>query len=203
MLVRRIARPMLASIFIFGGLDALRNPGSKAPKADALDIPSKPGMDKLNITTTEQAVQVNAAVQVAGGTLLVLNRFPRLASFLLAASLVPTTAAGHRFWEEEDPAQRGAQTVHFLKNVSILGGLLIAAVDTEGNESLAKKTKRVSRRAKRKAAKRAAAASGVSGKATKVSSKATKVSRKARKKAQKQAAKGEAVIERVLDALPV
>ena len=66
MLVRRIARPLLASTFIFGGLDALRNPASKAPAADKLDIPGKPGMDLLNISSTEQAVRVNAAAQVAG-----------------------------------------------------------------------------------------------------------------------------------------
>lgn len=33
MIVRRIARPMLASIFIAGGIDALRNPTPKAAAA--------------------------------------------------------------------------------------------------------------------------------------------------------------------------
>ena len=32
--VRRLARPMLASIFIVGGLDALRNPKSKVGAAE-------------------------------------------------------------------------------------------------------------------------------------------------------------------------
>src|SRR3954449_9333365 len=87
-LVRRIARPLLASSFIYGGQDALRHPETKAPRAEKLDIPSKPGMDKLNITTTEQAVKGNAAVQVAGGALLALNKLPRIASLALAATLV-------------------------------------------------------------------------------------------------------------------
>ena len=143
MLVRRIARPLLASTFIYGGLDALRHPETKAPKAEKLDIPSKPGMDRLNITSTEQAVRVNAAAQVAFGTLLSLNRLPRLSALVLAGSIVPTTLAGHRFWEESDPAQRSAQQTHFLKNASMLGGLLIASVDTEGRESLRRKTKRI------------------------------------------------------------
>ena len=80
MLVRRIARPLLASTFIFGGVDALRNPQSKAPAAEKLDILHKPGVDKLNLANTEQAVKVNAAVQVAAGSLLALGRFPRIAS---------------------------------------------------------------------------------------------------------------------------
>jgi putative oxidoreductase len=163
-LVRRIARPLLASTFIFGGLDALRNPASKAPAAGKLDIPSKPGMDLLNITSTEQAVKVNAAAQVAGGALLALGRFPRLASLTLAGSIVPTTLAGHRFWEEDDSAKKKGQLLHFFKNASMLGGLLLASVDTAGKESLAHKTKRVTRRSKRKAAKSAAKATSKAGK---------------------------------------
>ncbi len=51
--------------------------------------------------------------------------------------LVPTTAAGHRFWEENDPDRRGHQRAHFLKNAAILGGLLVATGDTAGMPSLA------------------------------------------------------------------
>ena len=32
-LVRKIARPMLAAIFVVGGLDALRHPGGRVRKA--------------------------------------------------------------------------------------------------------------------------------------------------------------------------
>jgi putative oxidoreductase len=183
-LVRRIARPLLASTFISGGIDALRHPEAKAPKAEKLDIPSKPGMDKLNITSTVQAVRVNAAVQVAAGALLSLNKFPRLSALALAGSIVPTTLAGHRFWEESDPAQRSNSQIHFFKNASMLGGLLIASVDTEGRESLRRKTKRVSKRSQRKAAKAAAKASSKSS------------TKSARKAAKKQA-------DRLHDLLPV
>ena len=164
MLVRRIARPLLASTFIFGGIDALRNPASKAPAAGKLDIPSKPGMNVLNISSNEQAVKVNAAAQVAGGSLLALGKLPRLSALILAGSIVPTTLAGHRFWEEDDSAQKQGQLLHFLKNVSMLGGLLLAAVDTAGKESLAHKTKRVTKRSKRKAAKSTAKATAKAGK---------------------------------------
>ena len=47
----------------------------------------------------------------------------------LAVSIVPTTAAGHRFWEIDDPVKRAQQRTQFLKNAAILGGLLIAAFD--------------------------------------------------------------------------
>ncbi len=153
MLVRRIARPLLASTFIQGGIETLRNPEPRMARAEKLDIPSKPGMAKLNITSTEQAVKVNAAVQIVAGSLLSLNRFPRVASLALAGSIIPTTLAGHRFWEEQDPTRKVGQQAHFFKNASMLGGLLIASVDTEGKESVRRKTERATRRGRRKAAK--------------------------------------------------
>jgi uncharacterized membrane protein YphA (DoxX/SURF4 family) len=76
--------------------------------------------------------------------------------------MVPTTVAGHRFWEESDPGSKGNQQVHFFKNVSMLGGLIIAGLDTEGRPGLAWRAKRaaadVRREAKhvRKAARREA-----------------------------------------------
>jgi hypothetical protein len=39
---------------------------------------------------------------------------------------VPTTLAGHWFREEDDPKVRDGQTIHFLKNVAMPGGLAVA-----------------------------------------------------------------------------
>jgi uncharacterized membrane protein YphA (DoxX/SURF4 family) len=130
-IVRRIARPLMAGIFLAGGVDALRNPREKTGAAE-----------KLNLAESEQVVKANAVAQIVGGAALATNRVPRLAALGLAASLVPTTLGGHRFWEESDRQARANQQMHFLKNVSILGGLLVAAVDTEGRESAARKVRR-------------------------------------------------------------
>ena len=138
--VRRLARPMLGSVFIWGGAEALLNPGPKEPAADrvgpsiARKIPYLP-------EDPESLVRINAAVQLAAGSLLALGRTPRLASALLAGSLVPTTLAGHRFWEEKDPQERYRQRGNFLKNVGLLGGLILAAVDTEGRPGVAWRAK--------------------------------------------------------------
>jgi putative oxidoreductase len=114
---------MLAAMFVYGGLDAFRNPKSKARRAErvAPKIADAAGVD----ADTVQLVRFNGAVQVGAGTALALGVMPRLAALTLAGSLVPTTLAGHRFWEEEDPTARAQQTVHFLKNVGILGGLVM------------------------------------------------------------------------------
>ena len=78
-------------------------------------------------------------------------RRPGISAAALAATLVPTTAAGHRFWEEQDPAERAQQRVHFFKNVSMLGGLIIASGDTEGQPGVVWRTRRVAKDARREA----------------------------------------------------
>ena len=151
MLVRRIARPLLSAIFISGGIDALRNPAQKAQAAAPLidkSTEALPGSVTQKIPSDpETLVKINAAVQIGGGVLLATGKAPRLASLALAGSLVPTTVVGHDFWNETDPAKKAAQRTQFLKNVSLLGGLLIAAVDTEGKPSLGWRGRRAARHA--------------------------------------------------------
>lgn len=136
-LIRAAARPMLASMFVMGGIDELADPGSKAPTAEQVTSTVGDQVPALQQTDTETLVRAHGGVQVAGGLLLALGKMPRLASTALAASLVPSTLAGHRFWEEQDAEARTNQQVHFFKNVSMLGGLMIAAMDTEGRPGLA------------------------------------------------------------------
>jgi uncharacterized membrane protein YphA (DoxX/SURF4 family) len=150
---------MLASIFIVQGYDTFLRPERVAPRAEpvvrlmAERVPAVPAK-------TEQAVRINGAVQMAAGTLLALDRVPRLASLALAATLVPTTMAGHRFWEAEEEADQAQQRIHFLKNLSMLGGLLIAAADTNGYPSLAWRTRHAVRHARRAATARREASLG-------------------------------------------
>jgi putative oxidoreductase len=95
-------------------------------------------------TDPETLVKLDAAVKVGAGLALGFGKFPRLAALLLAGSLAPTTAM-HRFWDLEDPKERTEQQIHFLKNLGLLGGLLIAAADTHGKPSLAWRGKRTAR----------------------------------------------------------
>jgi uncharacterized membrane protein YphA (DoxX/SURF4 family) len=143
-LSRRFARPLLASIFVVGGWDALWNPEGKVKKAVAVTEPlaQKSGLESLD---TEMLVRLNGAVQVGAGVLMAAGRFRRLAALALIGSIIPTTYAGHRFWEELDPTTRSQQKMHFLKNVGLLGGLILAAFDTEGEPSIAWRAKRQAR----------------------------------------------------------
>lgn len=162
-LVRAVARPMLASIFIVQGFETFRRPERVAARAEPV---VRPLADRLSFVPdkTEEAVRINGAVQLVAGTMLALGRWPRLAAFALAATLVPTTLAGHRFWEAEDEQERRQQRIHFLKNVSMLGGLLIASADTAGSPSLAWRSRHAVQTGRREV-KLAARTAKVSGRA--------------------------------------
>jgi len=126
-LLRVVARPMLGAIFVYSGLDSARKPHAKVPQAAPVIERLAERFDLPGDTATW--VRVNGAVQVVAGVALSAGRVPRLAALALAGSLVPTTLAGHRFWEEADDAGRARQRIQFLKNVSMLGGLLLAVDD--------------------------------------------------------------------------
>jgi putative oxidoreductase len=154
--VRLIARPMLASMFVMGGIDSLTHASAKVAKAERVtdQVPTlahklAPGLPVPTDPAT--LVRINGAVQVLAGLALATGRAPRISSFVLAASLAPTTYAGHAFWEEKDKAARAGQRIQFFKNVSMMGGLLLAGVDTEGKPGVAWRARRAARDVRREA----------------------------------------------------
>jgi len=153
-LSRLIARPLMSSIFVVGPLKTWNNaphmgemvepvtgPITRAAESSGIPLPKDP-------TTL---IRVNAAVQVAAGVSLAIGFHPRIAATVLASSLVPTTLGGHRFWEADDPGERTQQQLQFAKNLSLLGGLIVAAGDTDGKPGLAWRARRAAKDARREA----------------------------------------------------
>ena len=140
---------MLASTFVFGGIHALRN-------ASALAEAAKPVNDEIRgfagkVAPQLPLVRINAGVHIAAGLALATGRAPRLSSAALAATVVPTTLAGHAFWKQQDKTARTTQMTHFFKNLSMLGGLVLASVDTEGRPGVAWRASHAVGTAKREA----------------------------------------------------
>jgi putative oxidoreductase len=153
---RLIARPLLASTFVVGGINALRNAPALAAKAKPVADRLRPMLEKtvpqVKIPDdTVTLVRINAVAQILAAGALARGRAPRLSSTVLAASLLPTTMAGHQFWNESDPNVRTNQQIHFFKNLSMLGGLLLAAVDTDGQPGVAWRAKHGATAARRQA----------------------------------------------------
>ncbi len=149
--VRTAARAMLAGIFVASGAQALANPDRLAPRAKRVTERVGPVLTRVNEkapTDPRTLVRVNAAVQLAAGVLMV-TRLRRPAALALAGTLVPTTLAGHPFWEDRDQVRRRQQQTHFMKNLGLFGGLLLAASDTEGRPGLRWRTRRAAHDANR------------------------------------------------------
>jgi uncharacterized membrane protein YphA (DoxX/SURF4 family) len=147
--VRRVARPLLATQFIIGGLDAYRHPASRAKTAAPLLAKIAPPLGLPD--DPELVVRANGAVMMGAGAMLAAGKLPRLSALALALSLVPTTMAGHPFWQIKDPKQRAQQRLQLQKNLSMLGGLLLAVVDTDGRPGLGWRARRAAKDAKRSA----------------------------------------------------
>lgn len=140
---------MLASIFVVGGINALRHADAHATKARKITDKVVPIAQRTAPAATSAVpsdavslVRINAVTQIAAAAALATGRLPRVSAGVLAATLVPTTLAGHAFWDETDPQARNLQRIQFVKNTSILGGLLLAGVDTEGKPGLAWRARR-------------------------------------------------------------
>lgn len=67
---------------------------------------------------------VTIVLELGGGLLLISGFQAGLAAAALALFLVPVTAIFHAFWSADAAGFQG-QLTHFLKNVAVLGGLLM------------------------------------------------------------------------------
>lgn len=147
--VRRIARPLLAAVLVDRGVDAARHPGPRVEAArplvtkvaGPLHLPDDP----------EMLVRANGAAMAGAGALFALGRMPRLTGLVLVATMAPSAYVRNQFWKEKDPEARKHQKQHFLADLGLLGGALLASVDTEGRPGLAYRTKRAGKDTKRAA----------------------------------------------------
>ena len=131
--IRALGRVLLSGMFVVGGLDAARHPDAKVAQAKTITDPLARTLP-LFPHDTATMVRLNGAFQVAAATWFALGPRPRLPALGLAASLVPTTLAGHRFWDATGD-ERFGELVAFLANTAVLGGLLVVTATPATKES--------------------------------------------------------------------
>lgn len=157
-LSRLIARPLLASYFLVNGAQDLKEAPARAAEVAPVAETIAPVIDSATPSSVRVPedpttwVRISGALQLAAGVSLAAGKFPRLSAAVLGATLLPSTVAHHRFWEAADRAERTEQLVHFTKNASLAGGLLIASLDTAGKPGLAWRAGHAAHDARREAA---------------------------------------------------
>lgn len=90
------------------------------------------------IPWSQELLGVATGFELVGGLLVFLGIRVRLGAFLLSIFLIPATVLFHHYWFLEG-AERELQMTMFLKNLSILGGLLIVLAFGTGSRSSAVK----------------------------------------------------------------
>lgn len=153
-ITRRLARPLLASVFVVGGAQVLKDPSAAAVRARALTDRVVPALQRRGIPLPSDPLLVaraTAAVQIVAAGALASGRAPRTSAAVLAATLIPATVTAHPFWAAPDAETKRHDIHQSAKNASIVGGLILAAVDTEGRPGLAWRTRRAAVDARRQA----------------------------------------------------
>jgi uncharacterized membrane protein YphA (DoxX/SURF4 family) len=161
-LLRFVARSMLASYFVVNGVKALRHPedlvASAEPVADKVvplvnSVLPESARSYLPTDTTG-FVKLNGVLQVAGGLSLATGIFRRLGAGVLALTTVPHVLASNPLGAKG--ADRTVAQSQLGKNVALLGGVLLAAQDTEGKPNLAWKVRTQKQLVAKEAARRKA-----------------------------------------------
>ncbi len=108
-----IGRALLGALFLVSGINKILGFSYVAGWMASSGLPFASLLLALTIV-----------IEVGGGALLIAGVQARLAAIVLAVFLIPVTVVFHAFWSA-DAANFQGQLTHFLKNLAILGAMLM------------------------------------------------------------------------------
>ena len=109
-----VARLMLAAVFLASAI------GNKIPQFKQ----TAEYMQAEGVPNSKLALFGAIGLLLLGGLSVVAGAWTRIGAFFLLVFLVAATYYFHDFWQFPDPMQRQLQTIQFMKNMAIGGGLL-------------------------------------------------------------------------------
>lgn len=130
-----IGRVLLAHVFVVAAILKFSNFSATAAFMNSVGVPAAPAL-----------LAVSLPIELAGGLMIAVGWKARWAAAALSIWLVVVTPLFHAFWGLE-PAQMSDQLNHFMKNASILGGLLLVVARGAGSMSLDARQTRIRQKA--------------------------------------------------------
>ncbi|WP_402466623.1 DoxX family protein [Isoptericola aurantiacus] len=132
MLLRRLARPLLAVPFVYDGTSTALRPAehTEAARRGADTVTDALGVDRLDDTQVSLLVRAHGAATAVAGLLLAVGRAPRTAALTLAALTAPLAVVNQPFTSKGD--ERRERTGKFVRNLGAVGAAVIAGIDLEG-----------------------------------------------------------------------
>jgi putative oxidoreductase len=120
-------RVLLSLIFIISGWGKLMNFSGTAAYMASM------GMPMPHVLLVPAII-----IELGGGLMLLLGWKARWAALAIFLFIIPTTLIFHAFWAV-DAAQAQNQMIHFMKNITIMGGMFYVMAFGSGPCSIDKK----------------------------------------------------------------
>lgn len=120
-----IGRILIAFIFLFEAYDSLQFFQQTKGTMESYGITWQPD---LLLTAT-------IFVLFLGGTLILIGYRASFGAFLVLLYWVPVTFIVHSFWNDP-PAMHRAESINFMKNMAIVGGVIMVWVNGSGRFSI-------------------------------------------------------------------
>lgn len=125
-----VGRILIALIFLWSGLGKIGDFAGTAGFMAAKGVP-----------LAEAALVASIVIEVGGALMLIAGWKAQWAALAIFLWLIPVTLIFHDFWAVEE-AQRLAQTIQFMKNLCIMGGVLYVMAFGAGPLSLDERARR-------------------------------------------------------------
>jgi len=122
-----VGRSLLAAIFLVTGFGFISNFAGLAGFMASKDLPMP-----------EVLLALSIVIKLAGAAMIILGWQARLGALLLFLWMIPVTFIFHNFWAV--PAEQVQMQMNmFMKNVSMMGGMLLVMAFGSGPLSLGRK----------------------------------------------------------------
>ena len=109
-----LGRILFGGFFLLSGVNHFSKRGAMVGYAQSKSVPSP-----------VFAVTLTGVMLVLGGLGLILGVYVKTAITLLMIFLVIVSFTMHKFWQVSDPQWKGIEMINFLKNIALIGALLM------------------------------------------------------------------------------
>lgn len=114
-----LGRIIFGGYFILGGINHFTKLEMMSGYAQSKGAPSP----KLSVA-------ISGLLLLIGGVSILLNVLPSIGLILLILFLLPVTFVMHAPWKVQDPQAKMGETVNFMKNIALVGAVLILLAHT-------------------------------------------------------------------------
>lgn len=119
-----VGRILLAIIFILSGFEKL------------MDWSGTLGyMSSKGLPFTSVLLVLTIIIELVGGLMIAFGFYARTAALIIFLYIIPVTLVFHNFWAFQG-MERQTQMISFLKNLTIMGGMLYIVVFGTGRYSI-------------------------------------------------------------------